>query len=138
MANNAQTAFNEMLPWFAALLAFVLVGGAVLFFLRRRMLGPSDSGDVSRGILEEIRELRDRGAISQDEYETARLKMVARASGRDFEELKAESIRKAGGVVAEPGRDLLGRPLPEAKNSGPDGGGRADPESGQDPQARQE
>ncbi|USO00088.1 MAG: SHOCT domain-containing protein [Phycisphaeraceae bacterium] len=126
MPNNAQTVFNQMLPWLGALLALILVGGLLLFYLRHRLLGQASPGEVTRGILEDLREMRDRGEITAEEYEEVRLKMVARASGRDFGELKAESIRKAGGLVAEPGRDLLGRPLPTGAQA-PESPGADDP-----------
>ncbi len=117
---NARVALAEMLPWLAALLGLALLGGFIVFLLKKHYLA-DDHDDAQRGILEHLRRLRDRGEISEDEYETARLKIVARLTGKDFEQLRDDAIRKAGGRVADPGRDLLGRPLPTPNDTpGPD------------------
>ena len=107
---NARIALHEMLPWLAALLAAALLGGVLILLIKRSFFAPTR--DDPRSLLDDLRDLRDRGEITPDEYETARLKMVARLTGKDFQQLHADAIRKAGGLVAEPGRDLLGRPLP--------------------------
>ncbi|MBZ0171575.1 MAG: SHOCT domain-containing protein [Phycisphaerales bacterium] len=130
MSSNVQIAFNEMLPWLAVLLGLALVGGIVVFILRLRLLGSSETGNPSVAILDQLRTLRDRGEISDEEYETARLKMVARASGCDYGTLRADAIRKAGGLVAEPGHDLLGRPLPEPAGTPDESSGRTIPNQG--------
>jgi hypothetical protein len=117
---NARSALNEMLPWLGALLLAALLGGALLFYLRHRLLGP-DLPDSGKGLMEDLRAMRDRGEISEDEYEHARISMIAKATGRDAQQLRNEAIRKAGGRVAEPGFDLTGRPLPGTAR--PTGGG---------------
>ena len=115
---NARVALTEMLPWLAALLGLALLGGLIVFLLHKHYLKATDD-DAQRGFLEDLRRLRDEGEITEDEYETARLKVIARLTGKDFEQLRNDAIRKAGGRVAEPGRDLLGRTLP-TPNSSPD------------------
>jgi len=109
---SAQLAFNKMLPWLGALLVVALVSGVLILYLRHRMLGPDDQGQGSRGFLEELKAMRDRGDLTPDEYEQARITMIARATGKDPQRLRDDAIRKAGGRVAEPGYDLTGRPLP--------------------------
>lgn len=109
---GARGALNEMLPWLGALLVAALVGGALLFYLRHRLLGPDAADTPGRGFMEELRDLRDRGEISEDEFETARLSIIAKATGKDLQTLRDDAIRKAGGKVARPGYDLTGRPLP--------------------------
>lgn len=123
---NARIALHEMLPWLAALLAAAIVGGVLVMLIKRYFFAPDD--DEPRALFDELRELRDRGEITPDEYETARLKMVARLTGKDFEKLHADAVRKAGGLVAEPGRDLLGRPLPTPPPA--EGGPSSAPEDG--------
>lgn len=116
---NARTALTEMLPWLAALLGASLVGGVVVFWLYRRYVAEPRADATSAGFMSELRAMRDRGEISEEEYDQTRLTMIARATGRDVEELRAEAIRKAGGRVAEPGFDLTGRPLPMPTDGAP-------------------
>ena len=115
---NARTALGEMLPWLVALLGASLVGGVLLFWLYRRFVADSGPDETAAGFMGELRAMRDRGEISDDEFEQTRLAMIAKATGRDVDELRAEAIRKAGGLVAEPGFDLTGRPLPGAASGG--------------------
>lgn len=116
--NAASLVFHRVLPWLVAMLVLALVGGVLALYIRHRMLRDDDGPGV--GMLEDLRRMRDSGDLSEDEYEQARLVMFARATGREIDDLKADAIRKAGGLVAEPGFDLTGRPLPKPPESGPD------------------
>lgn len=113
---GARGALNEMIPWLGALLVAALVGGVLLFYLRHRLLGPDPTDSPNKGFMEELRDLRDRGEITEDEFETARLSIIAKATGKDLQTLRDDAIRKAGGKVARPGYDLTGRPLPTRPN----------------------
>lgn len=109
---SAELVFQRMAPWLVVLFVAAMAGGAVLFYLRHRLLSSGDPAAGSRGLLEELRAMRDRGELDNEEFEQARLSMIAKATGKDLRELRNEAIRRAGGRVAEPGFDLTGRPLP--------------------------
>ena len=112
-------------PKVLVLLGFVLflalVGLALIVYIQRRILRDPDDDNRSGTLFSDLRAMRDRGEISDDEYERTRAVMIARATGKDADAVRADSIRKQGGRVAEPGFDLTGRPLPspDAPNADP-------------------
>jgi hypothetical protein len=74
-AGNEAKAFEALL-WFGAILVILMAAGAVVFCIRRRLMGsPEDSpGGFT---LEDLRGLRDRGEVSRDEYEAMKQKVVS-------------------------------------------------------------
>lgn len=131
---NAPVAFNEMLPWLGLLVLITLVGVGVVYLIRRELFRGDDSESHSMGVMSDLRSMRDRGEITEDEFERTRAVMIARATGKDPETVRADAIRKQGGVIAEPGFDLTGRPLPSGDGAP---GGATDspgvgPDSGED------
>lgn len=115
-SGNAPVAFNEMLPWLGLLVLITLVGVGVVYLIRRELFRSEDP-NTSVGVMADLRGMRDRGEITDDEYERTRAVMIARATGKDPEAVRADAIRKQGGAVAEPGFDLTGRPLPNTDGS---------------------
>ncbi len=109
--NNAPVAFHEMLPWLVLLLVLSVAGVGLVFYLRKRLFA-DDAGGEPAGLFADLRAMRDRGEITEEEYERTRAVVIARATGKDPDEVRAEAIRKQGGLVAKPGFDLTGRPLP--------------------------
>jgi hypothetical protein len=128
-AGAAGLAIGRIAPWVVATVAVVFLGAGLIFYVRRRLLADGETGDPTAGLLDQLRRARERGEMTEEEFEDARLVMIARATGRDLETLRAEAIRKAGGRVAEPGFDLLGRPLP-VRPSAAIPGGSTPPDSG--------
>lgn len=103
----------QILVTVGVLLVLAVVGGIVIFALRRRALGRHESAEPEAGgMLDELRRMRDAGALSDEQFEEARLKMAARATGMPIDELRRKSVERAGGRIADPGLDLMGRPLP--------------------------
>ena len=95
----------------------VAIGGVLALRLRKRILGD----DQSEGLhLDDIRRLRDRGEISQAEYERLRDQIVGQVRGADAEPVPParpspppDPAREAGTALeAPPGFDLTGEPLP--------------------------
>ncbi|MEL6330306.1 MAG: hypothetical protein AAFR38_11650 [Planctomycetota bacterium] len=119
---NAQ-ATQQTLLWSGVLIVIVLAGFVALLLLKRWLdFGGKTAGD-SGGFLDELRALRDAGKITEDEYEQTRLRVLSKSSGIPVEELRRRAIEKAGGLVAEPGFDLAGRPLPGGSGSSSGGPG---------------
>ena len=121
-STNAAVAFNEMLPGLGLMVLIVFLGLVFVFLLRRHLFGASKEEANSVGVMSDLRAMRDRGEMTEDEYERTRAVMIARATGKDPEAVRTASILKQGGVVAKPGFDLTGRPLPKPE----------DPDSGED------
>lgn len=127
-------------PKVFALLGFVLflalVGVALIVYIQRRILGDreGESDGAQPGTLfADLRAMRDRGEISDDEYERTRAVIIAKTTGKDAESVRLDAIRKAGGLVAEPGYDLTGAPLPGAGAVPPrDGPHHGIPDNGED------
>jgi hypothetical protein len=102
-----------------------MVAGLVLLALRRRVLGGAGEGLERQGrLLDELRGMRDRGEISAAEFDAAKGAMAARLTGKEVPRppMPPGATRAAdGSLVAKPGVDLTGAPLPR----GSEGGARA-------------
>ncbi|MAI67096.1 MAG: hypothetical protein CMJ26_04380 [Phycisphaerae bacterium] len=62
--------FTDILPAIILLLAFTIVGGVVIFGLRRKLKQPPST--TIAFTLGDLKRLRDEGSISQQEYERAK------------------------------------------------------------------
>jgi Short C-terminal domain len=69
--------FSSIAPWLGALAGLVIVGFGVLIWVRRVLRNPS--GGARPGFtLQDLREMRDAGAITAEEFERAREAMLQR------------------------------------------------------------
>ena len=125
-SSGAKAATDAVLV-LGGLIVIVVVGGFVVMHLRRRFMGDRDA-DAQGLFMDDLRDLRKRGEISEEEYERARAVILARLSasmGRDGGPTtpthpprpaplsggsSAPSVR-----VARPGYDLTGEPLPRTR-----------------------
>jgi len=83
------------------LILFVVGATFVVIAVRRRLLGGSGSGaDGSGGIFGQLREMRDRGEISPEEFEAIRKTMIERMR-------RGEAPELPGGMGGDPGKDRL-------------------------------
>lgn len=104
--------------------ALALVTIAILAF-RARVLG-KDSGGDQAGMLDDLRAMRDRGEITPEEFDAAKAAMIARlapARGSGATPPRPAPMSKprpSGGLVAKPGFDLTGQPLPKPPDESPD------------------
>ena len=70
---------TTLLIWLAVLMVAVVVGGVGIMLLRRKLRDGSSAGEADTGFsLSSLRELRDKGEITREEYERARAKVVAK------------------------------------------------------------
>lgn len=67
--------FTDILPAIILLLAFTIVGGVVIFGLRRKLKQPPST--TIAFTLGDLKRLRDEGSISQQEYERAKDSIIA-------------------------------------------------------------
>jgi hypothetical protein len=74
--------FGQVWPWLVALVAVVGVGALVLYLLKRYMGRPgSRAGEGFT--LQELRELRASGALSEEEFERAKAAVIGRVTAPD-------------------------------------------------------
>lgn len=66
----------DLLLWIGILIVVVVVGGLVLMHVHKRMLKPPSAGPGAAGIMDELRRMRDSGAMTQEEYDAARKAMA--------------------------------------------------------------
>ena len=74
-SSDAQSAFSEIWPWILALFALIVVGGVVLFIVRRSI---HSNNELSRDgfSLHDLRELHRTGQLNDKEYEQAKKALV--------------------------------------------------------------
>jgi hypothetical protein len=69
---------NKLLVALSIMMVLVVVGGFGILLIRRRLNAPEDS-DASASVgfsLSELREMRDRGEITPEEYEITRARVI--------------------------------------------------------------
>ena len=86
--------------------------------MRRRLLSADRAAGLESGLFKDLRDMRDTGEISQEEYDRTHSVLVARMTGKELEPLAA--MPGPDGTIAAPGFDLTGEALPErtTNNSG--------------------
>ncbi|MFZ2875394.1 MAG: SHOCT domain-containing protein [Phycisphaerales bacterium] len=66
----------------AALIAAVMLLGLIIMVMRKRLLARDSTADAGRSFMEDIRRMRDRGEISQEEFDATRRRIIERARQR--------------------------------------------------------
>jgi len=103
----AQQGVGRIIGLVIAIIVLVIVAGVVLMLIRRRIMGDLDgAGGESIG-LSEIREMYERGELSDQEYGALR-----RAAIGAFGFSAPASAPEERELRAPPGVDLSGEPLP--------------------------
>ncbi len=109
--------------WLFVLIVVTMLAGVVILLVRRRLFEDQKPDTGSGTLMEQLRGMRDRGEISEAEYDQTRKSIAARAAGRESPGGAAGSDWAGqSGRKARPGLDLTGEPLPGAnpRGSGPD------------------
>lgn len=76
----------DVLLWGGILIGVILVGSVVIMLLRRRINDPSATTSQDVGFsLSDLRDMRDRGEITPEEYEATRAKVIAKVKGQSAE-----------------------------------------------------
>lgn len=124
----ATTDVTRTLLLIGILIAVVVIASVGLMALRRRILN-ADAGDGIGGVLplHELRAMKSRGEISEEEFQRLREQVVTAARATPVSEPRSpktpQGAEKPAGV-ARPGFDLTGDPLPGASPAADDGGQR--------------
>lgn len=128
---SSSGALTHLVPLLIALGVLVVIGGIVISWARKSLLDKETDHDTTVE-LPELRRLRDSGAITREEYEVARDALIGRSPGEPTQPTRARRRLGAdGSLIAAPGFDLTGEPLPDAhldtrdnddEDDDPDGG----------------
>jgi len=109
-----QIQLGPYLFWIGVCLVLLLAASIAVLWYRAKVLGRDQAADQG-GLLHELRQMRDRGELSPEEYDAARHAMATRAVGKHVPAPKPSPATKAAAtseLVAKPGFDLTGQPLP--------------------------
>lgn len=117
----------QVLAWLGALIFAGLALGLTILFFRRRLLSKDSGSEMQSGLMASLREMRDDGRLSPEEFDTARKRMAARAAGRDpdtpaparAQPRPPPRAATPGEVRSRPGFDLTGAPLPNGGSAPP-------------------
>lgn len=123
----AQVAGKSVVPlWImlGVLIVVVVAMGIAMLVIRRRLL-EKEGAAGQEGLMAGLREMRNRGEISPEEYDAARRTMAARAAGVAPAQAGVKRQPEPGAAgpgggarVAKPGFDLTGAPLPKPPKPG--------------------
>ncbi|UCG32760.1 MAG: SHOCT domain-containing protein [Phycisphaerales bacterium] len=76
-----QRHMRAVLVWGTVLLVLALVVGMGIRALRRRVFPEKEPPPDQLWTLEDLREMRERGQLSEEEFETLRARVIARMAG---------------------------------------------------------
>ena len=80
---QASTRTTDALLWIALIIVATIGGGFFILMMRRKLLAPEEhSSEANAGIMDSLRSMRDRGELSQAEFEAARRSMIEKAMSR--------------------------------------------------------
>ncbi|MCC6284849.1 MAG: hypothetical protein IT439_06035 [Phycisphaerales bacterium] len=111
-------ASGRILLWIGILIAMALAGGVLWLRLRKRVFD-EDPPDDPASLIEQLRDARRRGVISEEEFQASRDSLLGRRP--QARRVVRGEIFDDGTIRARPGFDLTGTPLPDP--SQPDGPG---------------
>ena len=90
---GADRLFADILPWLGILVVIILLGGGLALFLRRRFATIREG--VTPGFtLADLRRLRDSGEISEEEFTTAKSRMLQSMKHMERPAPDASAIRR--------------------------------------------
>ena len=91
----ADQLFVQILPWIGILAILIILGGGIAVWLRKRMAVNADDS-TAVFILADLREMRDRGEISPEEFENAKARMIKNMSATKTSRADDPAARASG------------------------------------------
>lgn len=107
----AQKNIVQVVTLIGVLIVLVVLAGLAAILIRKRMLANDDSSGISGSIFDDLKSMRDRAQISQEEYDYLRKSIAAKAAGKPPPP-RPPGIAEPHELRAKPGYDLTGQPLP--------------------------
>jgi hypothetical protein len=83
-----------LLIWGGVIMAAAVVGCVAIMILKRRLMSPGEGEQVPGFSLSELREMRDRGEMTPEEYERTRARVIAKVKGKMVEGPKGKRGEK--------------------------------------------
>jgi hypothetical protein len=105
----------------AALIVAVVIAGLAVMHIRGRLLRKHDDRSSTESWLDELRAMHRRGEVSDAEFQAARASLLAKVTGAPVptsgskpaaQPAPKQTHAGSSHLVAEPGFDLTGAPLP--------------------------
>jgi uncharacterized membrane protein len=93
--------FLNLLPWLAALVALVIIGG-VAIFAAKRMLSSGGDSSAEGFTLQSLRDLHTAGELSDEEFAKAKAAMIGQVRGKSTAEATGNNSAGAGAQTARP------------------------------------
>ena len=81
-AADRGSAIGQAWVWIGVLIAVTIIAGLALIQYRRRVLAAEAEDAGGQGILEMLRRARDRGEMTEQEFQTARKRLVGEMAAR--------------------------------------------------------
>jgi cytochrome c-type biogenesis protein CcmH/NrfF len=88
------SASTDVVVWVGVLIALIIGGGVLVMVLRKRLLAKDDAS-AEMGLFDALKQMRDRGEMTQEEYEAARRKVVEKAKAGMMQGAKVDGKRVA-------------------------------------------
>ena len=70
--------------WVLILIVVIMGGGLLLMWFKRRIFSADAGADDAGGLMDSLRQMRDSGQMSKEEYEATRKAMISRISKNDL------------------------------------------------------
>ncbi|CAG0955012.1 hypothetical protein PHYC_00414 [Phycisphaerales bacterium] len=84
---------TRLLLWLGIFIVAVVILGVAIMMVRRRVLGSDMSRETEQGFLDELRQMRDSGKMTKEEYDLARKSLTARLAGKGQPKVAKPSTR---------------------------------------------
>jgi hypothetical protein len=88
---------ETLLIWGGIIMAIVVVGFVGIMVLKRRLMSSGESHQAPGFSLSELREMRDRGEITPEEYARTRAHVIEKVKARLDEEPKSKRSEESNG-----------------------------------------
>jgi hypothetical protein len=88
---------SEVIRWGIILIGVIVVGGAAIMLIRRKLRDSAASSSADTGFsLSDLRAMRDRGEITSEEYEQTRARVIAKVKGKPVDPPRRETPPSSG------------------------------------------
>ncbi len=129
---------GQAVLWVAVLMAVVVLGGALVIYIRKRSQDGGSHVPALGLSLADLRQMRAEGRLTEEEFERAKAMVIGELGGK-VDRAGGERIRVDGRIVdgelrAREGFDLTGQPLPDfggLNNTHPEPGAKPPEEAGE-------
>lgn len=121
-ARSAEQLPADILPWLLVLVAVIIVGGVIIYLVRRSLY--SNTSSSSAGFtLHDLRTLHAAGELSEEEFQRAKAQMIGRLAAGP----KQSDSNPATGSPAPSSAQTIDLPAETSANASPETDQKRDP-----------